>query len=78
MKREKSSGFPALPIGVIFAIAAYIFAWPFGVAYKAKGDSIMPGAIAHTRIPKRARSLAIGNSIPSSAPLEALYAKWPL
>src|SRR3954468_15651637 len=42
------------------------------------GVSMMPGAIVQTRINLSARSRAIGNVMPTTPPLEALYAAWPI
>ena len=42
------------------------------------GVPIVPGAIAHTRIPSGARSRAIGSVMPRIAPFAAEYAIWPV
>ena len=38
----------------------------------------MPGAMVMLRMPLRARSRAIGSVMPTTPPLEALYAAWPI
>jgi hypothetical protein len=38
----------------------------------------MPGAIVMLRMPLRARSRAIGSVMPTTPPLDALYAAWPI
>ncbi len=42
------------------------------------GVSKIPGAMVHTRIASRERSRAIGRVIPTTPPLEAEYAAWPI
>src|SRR5574341_1504480 len=42
------------------------------------GVSKRPGAIVHTRMPLRDRSRAMGSVMPTTPPLEAEYAAWPI
>src|SRR4051812_12860471 len=42
------------------------------------GVAMMPGAIVHTRMNLSARSRAIGSGMPTTPPLDALYAAWPI
>jgi hypothetical protein len=45
---------------------------------KSIGVPKMPGAIVMLRMPLRARSRAIGRVMPTTPPLEAEYAAWPI